>query len=645
MRAHVFLFTVLSLIACKHDKAAELASAPKAPVSTSDQDALWALAPDQVIVGAVISPRGLAHVEQAAQELEKILQAAPDLAPIKLKIDEALQEVLGTTNPSLAAAGLSSTKGAALFMVPGETPIMILPVVDRDKFLAVVHGTKGADSDTVNRATCKMVNGVYACAKNLALFARLGKGSLAAQLELSGARGDLEVAAKIPSSDKDTITFGVVAQLGRGTVVIRGGVKGLPPDAKLMIANARPRVDGDRTAGFAVINPMPLVGMVGAKVPAQEIAPGVALDALVRSFAGPLTVSIANGATSFDLRIPLSDEGPAKSLLAECNTLPPMQMLGATVKDGVCHVPLPQMMMELDVWVDGKVLRVGKKDGPPATGASAPLSAVGQELATGEWALAMFGRGSVFGPVPIPVPPGTLPPEAMMAMRGLALVNELGVGVRLDGDVLRVLGTVRTAWSNPDEVVAKLIKISPAALFDGTASNEAKAIAAASPGSPFAGDHAAGYGGLMMPAFGIGVLAAVAIPAFLEYTKKAKQSEASLELRKLGKTLKAVLVAKGELPKGEVGPTPAKSCCAQGGKCAVDAAAWKDPIWQALDFEIDEPHLYRYSYRSADGKSYVVKAIGDLDCDGTEAEYTMSGEVDAQGNLTSTVVPPAAGAD
>ena len=644
MRAHLLLVVALAICACKKDKKSEPGAAPKAPTSTAAQDALWALAPDKAFVGVVVSPAALASLEAGAVEVNKLFAVAPELAPFKAKIDEALEEVLGTTNPSLAAAGMTSSKGLAVFAVDGvEKPIMILPVGDRDKFLAVVKGQKGTDGDTIKRATCKTVKNVYACARSPELFDRLGKGSLAEQLKLAGARGDIEYAAAIPGSP---ITFGGVAQLARGSVVLRAGVKGVPAEMKQFLANVKPRTEGDKTAGFAVLNVAPYLSAFKAKIPPMPIAPGVTADALVKSVEGPLTMTIDNGATVFDLRLPLNDGATAQKLVEQCDQLPPAKMLGATIKDGACHVPVPQLQMELDVWVDGKTLRVGKK-GAQGGGPAAPLSPVAKELANGEWLVAMFGRGTMFGQtqLQLPMPPGALPPEAMMGIRAIAMLNELGFGVRVDGDVVRIVATVRTVWSNPADVVAKLVAIDPADILQGKAGAQGKAVADAFPQSPFAGDFKTGINGLMIPTSMIGVLAAVAIPAYLDYMKKGKQSEATLQLRKLGKHLDVAFVTNGAFPKGTVGPTPAKSCCETQGKCAPDPAAWADPVWQALDFQIDDPHLYRYAYSSQDGKTFVAKAIGDLDCDGTEAEYVMSGSIDASGNPVLNVVAPQPGDD
>ena len=68
-------------------------------------------------------------------------------------------------------------------------------------------------------------------------------------------------------------------------------------------------------------------------------------------------------------------------------------------------------------------------------------------------------------------------------------------------------------------------------------------------------------------------------------------------------------------------------------KCPVDAAAWKDPVWTALEFSIDEPSAYHFSYES-DGKTFTALAVGDRDCDQQNATFTLKGTPDGNTELT-----------
>ena len=142
--------------------------------------------------------------------------------------------------------------------------------------------------------------------------------------------------------------------------------------------------------------------------------------------------------------------------------------------------------------------------------------------------------------------------------------------------------------------------------------------------------------------FVVGVLAAVAIPAFMGYMHKAKKSEAQLELNKLGKNAKVLNITNAEFPVFDQPLTPAASCCSTGGKCPGSVTDWQTPAWQALDFEVSEPHLYRYGFKSTKD-SLEATAVGDLDCDGQEATYRLH-LTTSNGNVMMVLEDPPPGA-
>jgi type IV pilus assembly protein PilA len=122
----------------------------------------------------------------------------------------------------------------------------------------------------------------------------------------------------------------------------------------------------------------------------------------------------------------------------------------------------------------------------------------------------------------------------------------------------------------------------------------------------------------------IGILAAVAIPAFMDYMKKSKKTEASLQLNKIAKNNKTYFIANANFvtTDGVIEPGAAGGACsATGGKFpTVDwssLAGWKD-----LDFQIDEPNLFSYVYTSGTTTA-SADAIGDLDCDGKTITYSL----------------------
>ncbi len=148
---------------------------------------------------------------------------------------------------------------------------------------------------------------------------------------------------------------------------------------------------------------------------------------------------------------------------------------------------------------------------------------------------------------------------------------------------------------------------------------------------------------LMIAVAIIGILAAVAIPAFVKYTKKAKASETSDLLRKMMEGARTYYIETHSDGVGLAGTavsrrfpdtvarTPAASCCTFGQKCPGGAVAWNDDSWEALLFQVKDPHYYRYSFSSTLGAvgtpaTFTARAEGDLDCDGDLSSHTLYGE-------------------
>jgi type II secretory pathway pseudopilin PulG len=653
MRRYWVVVAAIAVVGCKKDKAASPPPAPaKTPLSTAEQDALWKLAPDGTQVGIVISSRAITTVEAGWLAAKQAAATAPELAKNLAKLDAKLIERFGSANVKLADVGLAPGKGAALFKLDGNDEIVIVPVADRDKFLAVTKGTKGTDSDTIDDHTCKTVKGVYACAKPAALLDKLGGAPSVDRMKLLGARGDVEIAGTVPRSADPSgpatdVTFAIAVQLERGTLTARGAVKGVPEMVTRQLrSSGKPPIDGSKAAGFVVANVTPLIA--NFPVPPLPLPGGITATDLAATIRDPITMTLTPGGFIAQMRVPLSDPAPMQKLVDQCETLPPLQMFGAKLVNGACHVSIPMVQTEVQAKLDGKELRIDSKTGTAAATTVAPTP-IARELLDGEWAFAMFGRGTMLaenplGSLPMPMPADQMPEEAVIGLRMMMSLNELALGVRADGDTVRGLLHFRTWWSNPDDVIAKLAVIDPRDAVQGKAAATAKQIAAAHPQSPFAADYKAGLGGMMAPAAAIGVLAAVAIPAFMDYMKKSKKTEASLMLNVIAKSVKMSATVDGALPKGRAPLSPAASCCKSPDRKCNAPDAWKHPVWQAIDFSLDEPHLFRYSYES-DGKTFTARAVGDLDCDDNEITYVLTGTIDAQGVVHTTLVEPQPGVD
>jgi type IV pilus assembly protein PilA len=147
----------------------------------------------------------------------------------------------------------------------------------------------------------------------------------------------------------------------------------------------------------------------------------------------------------------------------------------------------------------------------------------------------------------------------------------------------------------------------------------------------------------------IGILAAVAIPAFMDYMKRSKKTEASLQLNKIGKNAKRAYSETSSYVVGTATQLPAKpgsgGCCGgTNNHCTANPAGFAgDTAWKALDFQIDEPSLFYYDYTGT-ATAFTAKATGDLDCDGTEITYTLVGAA-TSGNPSVTLTEPAVNGD
>lgn len=157
----------------------------------------------------------------------------------------------------------------------------------------------------------------------------------------------------------------------------------------------------------------------------------------------------------------------------------------------------------------------------------------------------------------------------------------------------------------------------------------------------------------------IGILAAIAIPAFLRNAKKAKTAEATVQVKKIYDGARAYYAeesnAKGsfapiakQFPGDDTGAAnltnPALGACCgaggKGGKCdptdATEVAGWKDSKWNALKFSMSDPHYYMYHYEAAGlgtAAAFTVDAYGDLNCDAVYSTFEMQGKINAEGEV------------
>ena len=102
----------------------------------------------------------------------------------------------------------------------------------------------------------------------------------------------------------------------------------------------------------------------------------------------------------------------------------------------------------------------------------------------------------------------------------------------------------------------------------------------------------------------IGILAAVAVPAFVNYMRKAKTVEAveALDKIKIGAreyfvvdhwSAAGTLINKGFPTQATLATGMITPCCQ---KCTNSSSDWDTAGWEALKFGLTEPHYYGYYF-------------------------------------------------
>lgn len=114
--------------------------------------------------------------------------------------------------------------------------------------------------------------------------------------------------------------------------------------------------------------------------------------------------------------------------------------------------------------------------------------------------------------------------------------------------------------------------------------------------------------------------------------------EARLSLNAIEKANMMMFAEEGHFVAGTVGATPSVPCCSSPDhRCEPRTSDWAG-AWGRLAFEMTSPFAFRYSYRS-DGQTYEARAVGDLDCDGTEITFALRGRI-VGGNPVVELVKP-----
>jgi prepilin-type N-terminal cleavage/methylation domain-containing protein len=154
----------------------------------------------------------------------------------------------------------------------------------------------------------------------------------------------------------------------------------------------------------------------------------------------------------------------------------------------------------------------------------------------------------------------------------------------------------------------------------------------------------------------IGIITAIAIPAFSRYVKRSRMAEVPGYLNKqwAGSVTYYATDLTGEgaaiLPRQFPGPaamwerSDVHDCCEMpGSMCPGGSIVFStDPVWTALKFSIPDSHYYMPSYSGVDqgtAAKFTAYAQGNLDCDEVVAKFWRNGAVGDNGDVTGAFQP------
>jgi prepilin-type N-terminal cleavage/methylation domain-containing protein len=133
---------------------------------------------------------------------------------------------------------------------------------------------------------------------------------------------------------------------------------------------------------------------------------------------------------------------------------------------------------------------------------------------------------------------------------------------------------------------------------------------------------------LMIVVVILGILAAVAIPAFTRYVKRSKTAEATGNIVKIGQG--EMTYYQAALERGYatfLGAPLLPASVPTAAKYPANVSIWSaDPYWTALGFSLDAAHYYRY-YASGAIMGFLITANGDLDGDGVISTFSRVGSI------------------
>lgn len=571
---------------------ASTAAKAQSPYDASGNDTLWALAPEGTTFGMVAAAGSGSRTHQMIGEILKVVEARPigkeGVAKMRTKATSEIGVDIFDAE-ALKKNGLDLNLGAALFVVPNpeskddekDWAYGVFPVSDRVAFRKMAKGEvetiKGVEYDRYkDNLVCIPKLERYLCGKDAESLATFGKsvGSSFAK-RVSGLapeyRGHFEAVMDVPAmakakGDEEDLQgefaeyfsdpgLGVVAmRLERGAVTARLWFEAKPVGVVAAAAEVSKALSkaavAENPGGLWSMRIPPVAWEKGiADKEDKELPGGLSLkNDIFGNITGEILMYTGSGETMWGrLAIGLKDAAPFKSLLnMGCGMAPAMGVPGITITpgDGTCDavidvskLPLPSPEIAkifpepITVKAEAKDKQFSLTVGKVSAGAKNGISASGTEFLTKDWNMSVWMGKVALGPALHAVWPkisSIVPPKELegvkMGVWVASHLNEFGYAGAVRDDGVHFVFHVGTYAADSDEAYAAY-QAAVVASMDSQKDTFA-ALSEKYPNS-LAG-KISGPGGSVMIAGIVGAMAAVAIPAFVKYTKRSKEMRDSM---------------------------------------------------------------------------------------------------------------------
>jgi len=138
----------------------------------------------------------------------------------------------------------------------------------------------------------------------------------------------------------------------------------------------------------------------------------------------------------------------------------------------------------------------------------------------------------------------------------------------------------------------------------------------------------------------VGILAAIAIPAFLRYTKKSKTTEAQAIVRSMASVAEMTYIEGCTFPE-PLPPTfdPTAPACCGGHKCMP--AGELPRSWELNAGMLNQPNYFSYAATPGPNDTFVITAMSDFACGDAAHTVTVTVQGSGQaGGCEATVSTP-----